>query len=316
MKSMLPAFLQKLFNGSAIQYHVGIAIYKDVVRVVMLHSDENGLSLHKYFDVPCGSEEVLPKVLESTIEKYDLDASAIAIVLPSHRTQSTQIELSELPDQDTQQALPWKLKDLINIPPQDMICDYIDMPLQPFGQTPKAQIIATSRSYLETILAPFHESDTKVSQIFTEQFAVAKLQTSADTAQLVFLQHAKSDAIILILKNQQICFARKVRGSESLTSMSADMIRAGGTDNVAVEIQRSIDYYESQLKQPPIKNVFVALDGENVQLIIDAFDLSLPVKSKQFSFDEIAEQFELGLDYIPAFGAAMSTIDDEKNEAA
>lgn len=307
---MLPAFFKNLFSGNANQYNVGIAIYKDVLRIVMLGSDDTGLVLEKYFDVLYPSEDALPNVLSGVIKKYDLAKSMVSIVIPSHRAQSTQIELSELPEQDTQQALPWMLKDLINIPPQDMICDYIDMPLQPFGQTPKAQVIATSKSYLQSILLPFHEEDVAVSQILTEQFAVAKLQTSTDTAQLVFLQHAKSDAIILILKNQQICFARKIRGSESLTSMSAEQLRAGGTDNVAVEIQRSIDYYESQLKQPPIKNVFVALDGEHVQLIIDAFDLSLPVKSKQFSFDEIADDFELSLDYIPAFGAAMSTIVD------
>ncbi|MBU2882710.1 hypothetical protein KO525_07790 [Psychrosphaera sp. B3R10] len=314
MKSMLPAFLQKLLNRKSNGLHVGIAIHKEVVRVVMLEQGEKGMLLNTHFDVAYSSEDQLPNVLETIIKENDIVSGSISIVLPSHRSQSTQIEITELPEQDIQEALPWKLKDLISIPPLDMVCDYIDMPLQPFGQTPKAQIIATSRSYLQKILEPFHDAGANVLEIFTEQFAVAKLQRSENTAQLVFLQHAKSDAIILILKNQQICFARKIRGAEALNTMTPEQIQMGGTDNVAVEIQRSIDYYEGQLKQPPIKNVFIAIDSANIQAIVDALDLSLPVKSKPFSFDEIANDLQLSLKFIPALGAAMSTVVERHEE--
>lgn len=313
---MLPAFLQKLLNRKSNGLHVGIAIHKEVVRVVMLKQGEQGMQLNNHFDVAYPSDEQLPTILETIIKENDIATSAISIVLPSHRSQSTQIEITELPENDIQEALPWKLKDLISIPPLDMVCDYIDMPLQPFGQTPKAQIIATSRSYLEKILAPFHAEGADIVDIFTEQFAVAKLQVSDNTAQLVFLQHAKSDAIILILKNQQICFARKIRGAEALSSMTAEQIQMGGTDNVAVEIQRSIDYYEGQLKQPPIKNVFVAIDSANIQAIVEALDLSLPVKSKQFSFEGVVDDLQLSLKFIPALGAAMSTVVKPRVEEA
>ncbi|MDC2889594.1 hypothetical protein [Psychrosphaera algicola] len=96
--------------------------------------------------------------------------------------------------------------------------------------------------------------------------------------------------------------------------MTPEQIQMGGTDNVAVEIQRSIDYYEGQLKQPPIKNVFIAIDSANIQAIVDALDLSLPVKSKPFSFDEIANNLQLSLKFIPALGAAMSTVVERHEE--
>ena len=200
-------------------------------------------------------------------------------IINNNKTESAQIELSELPVADISASLPWQIKELVSIPPQDMICDYIEMNIQPLGQTAKAQVMATSRAYLDTIIEPFHKNNAEILAITTEQFVLARMQTTEDAAQLLFVQHKGSDAILLILKNQQICFARKIRGTDTVINMSPELVLAGGSDNIAIEIQRSIDYYESQLKQPPIKNVLVAIAGNNEAVIVEALNSALPVKT-------------------------------------
>ena len=92
----------------------------------------------------------------------------------------------------------------------------------------------------------------------------------------------------MILKNQQICFARKIRGTDTVINMSPELVLAGGSDNIAIEIQRSIDYYESQLKQPPIKNVLVAIAGNNEAVIVEALNSALPVKTLQLPLAQLA----------------------------
>jgi len=308
MKFMLSATLKKLLGAREKSINAGLSIHSDAVRLIVLKRNDSGYDCIKSQTFPLNNEDQLSGLIAKIINKNNLSSAYTSIVLPAIRVQSTQIEFDDLPEVDIQAALPWQVKDLISIPPQDMICDYIDMPLQPFGQTAKAQVVATSRQYLEKICAPFHEAKAEIGHVLTEQFAVAKLQLTKNAAQLAFIQHPNSEGVLLILKNQQICFARKIRGTDAVLSMPLEQLRMGGTDNVSIEIQRSIDYYESQLKQPPIKNVFVGLETEHADFIIDALNQSLPVKTKPFPVDDIINQSELELGYIPALGAALATI--------
>ena len=316
MKSMLPAAITRLFGSSKDKGFVGLAIGTNALNAIIMSKSETGYTLDKSIKVPLSSEEALPAVLAGMIKEHDLADFTTSIVLPANKTQSSQIEHDELPDANPQDALPWKMKDLINIPPQDMVCDYIDMPLQPFGQSAKAQVFATSREYLVKITEPFHEAGATINQILTEQFAIAALQTTKEAAQLVFLQHEGADAILLILKNQQICFARKIRGTDALVKMSPEELQMGATDNVAIEIQRSIDYYESQLKQPPIKNVFLAIDGANGPYIVQALNQALPLKTVEFPFEDLIGEKQVPLSHIPALGAAFAAASSQSAEAS
>ena len=305
MKTSLPASLLKIFQKTNNRAQAGIAILSDKVQLVKLSPAEKGYKCHFFKEVELPAEDQLPQVLARLIREHDLVAAKTNIVIPANRIQSTQIESSELPEGDVQTALPWKVKELINIPPQDMVCDYIDMPLQPTGQGAKTQVLATSRGYLEAIINPFHEANAEIGAITTEQFAYAKLQTTEDAAQLVFIQNKKADAVLLIVKNQEICFARKIRNSAVILEMTPEQLEMGGSDSIAIEIQRSIDYFESQLKQPPIKNALLSMLGDNTETLITALNQVLPVRTKLITIDDVEVPPGLDIRYMAALGAAV-----------
>lgn len=306
MKDRLPAFLQKLFQSSENQVFAGIAIYAEFIRVVKLQQEEQEWASVVVKEYPVERPESVNKVIKFLITDAELEDVPSVIVIPSDKVQSAQIELSELPEVDIQAALPWKVKELVSIPTNDMVCDYLAMDIQPSGQAPKAQVIATQRSYLEFILAPLHDANVPVVAITTEQLVLARMQSTKDAAQLLYVQHANTAAILLILKNQQICFARKIRGTDSLVNMTAEQVTEYGADMVAIEMQRSIDYYESQLKQPPIKDVLVAVAGPHEALLGELLNTSLPVKTKVVPYAGINDTTgAMSLSFLTAYGAAL-----------
>lgn len=307
MKTSLPASLLKIFQKTNNRALAGIAILSDKVQLVKLSPSKKGYTCHHFSEVELSAEDQLPSTLARMVREHDLVAAKTTIVIPANRIQSTQIESSELPEGDIQTTLPWKMKELINIPPQDMVCDYIDMPLQPTGQGAKTQVLATAKGYLEAITAPFHDAKAEIAAITTEQFAYAKLQTTEDAAQLVVIQNKKSDAVLLIVKNQEICFARKIRNSATIMEMTPEQLEMGGTDSFAIEIQRSIDYFESQLKQPPIKNALLSMQGDNAETLITALNQVLPVRTKLITIDNVEASPGLDIRYMAALGAALYT---------
>lgn len=315
MKAQLPAFFENLIKKKVTDEYIGVALYSAFVRVIKLKRKEggDGLVCTHAEQYPLERPEQLGALLEKIIEEQKLEGSSCVLVIPPDKVESVQIEMSELPSVDIQASLPWKLKELVSIPPQDMICDYIEMDVQPLGQQPKAQIMATSRSYVEGIIEPFHQAKVNIAGITTEQFVLARMQSLKDAAQLIFVQHKEMAGILLILKNQQICFARKIRGTDAVINMMPDQIKEYGADMIAVEVQRSIDYYESQLKQPPIKDVLIAIAGENEALIGDILNANLPVKTRaaKTSSDIEDETGKISLAFLAALGGALYANQEE-----
>ena len=97
--------------------------------------------------------------------------------------------------------------------------------------------------------------------------------------------------------------------------MTPEQSREYGAELIAIEIQRSIDYYESQLKQPPIKDVLLAVAGENEALVADILNSNLPVKTRTARGDSDieAETGKITLAYLAALGGALYAHQEESN---
>ncbi|MFB1036942.1 MAG: hypothetical protein QMC38_16535 [Sinobacterium sp.] len=63
-----------------------------------------------------------------------------------------------------------------------------------------------------------------------------------------------------IVKRKQLFFSRRLRGYENLANFSPEELKMGIVDNLSLEIQRSMDYFESQLRQAPVKKVYISLN--------------------------------------------------------
>jgi MSHA biogenesis protein MshI len=192
----------------------------------------------------------------------------------------------------------------------------VEQSLQPTGQQPKYQIVATSKKYLQRLIEPFHELGAEIEAITTEQFAIAKLQETKNAAQLIYIQRKKADGILLIVKNQEICFGRKIRNTSGVIDMTPEQLQMGGSDTIALEIQRSIDFYESQLKQPPIKNAILAMEGDNSELLLSELNKVLPVKSKLIPLNNLKSDAPIESKFIAAVGAAIYSKPFDIEEAA
>jgi len=67
----------------------------------------------------------------------------------------------------------------------------------------------------------------------------------------------------LIVKQGKIFFSRRLRGFAQIATKTADELSFGLIDNLNLEIQRSTDYFERQLKQAPIRSIEVIVPIEN-----------------------------------------------------
>ena len=69
----------------------------------------------------------------------------------------------------------------------------------------------------------------------------------------------------MIVRSQAIWLARRLRGFVSKVNEQTDLSQL--SDTLGLEIQRSMDFYESQLKQPPLKEILFKTQFDCVPVI-------------------------------------------------
>ena len=101
--------------------------------------------------------------------------------------------------------------------------------------------------------------------------------------------------------------ARKLRGFNRIHQASVEELEMGVIDNIYLEIQRSMDFFDSQLKQQQIKNVLLALPCEHQHLIIEQFSrhFNVGVGALQLDRKKVVMDDPLSEQFFPALGGAL-----------
>jgi len=183
------------------------------------------------------------------------------LVLNAQQSQIVQVDKPNIPSDEMVGALKWQIKDLVSVSPDNMVLDYFDGPALVGGKE-KIHVVCAPLNELQKLVAAVEDSDASVASIITEEFAFANLLPIQDDACLLVCQQPNEEVIILIIKQGQLYFYRRLRGFSQLASKSEDELTMMMVDSLALEIQRSSDYFERQLKQAAIKEIKVLLPME------------------------------------------------------
>lgn len=213
------------------------------------------------------------------------------LVLNDQQTQIVQVDKPSVPEAEICAALRWQIKDLVTIAPADMILDYFDGPVLSNGKE-KINVVCASLSELKALVPVINQDNVELLSITTQEFAFANLLENRKEACLLVCQQPNEEIVLLIVREGQLHFHRRLRGFAQVATKSEDELSLTVIDNLSLEIQRSTDYYERQLKQAPIKELLVllpfALEGffarklaENTNLPVSLLALPSPYNQKR-----------------------------------
>ncbi|GAB58329.1 hypothetical protein [Rheinheimera nanhaiensis] len=182
----------------------------------------------------------------------------LQLILAPEFYQVVQLDKPALTDAEMLQALPWQIKDLVSIAPEDIIADYIDLPGSG-NSAAKINAVAASAAGLQQLLKPIHEAGINLTAIMPEEWLAGRLVTAGTQATMLVIHQPEQEVLIQIVRNGELYFSRRTRGFSRLHLASAGELADGTLDRLQLELQRSMDYFESQLKQPPVRDIFLLM---------------------------------------------------------
>jgi MSHA biogenesis protein MshI len=183
-------------------------------------------------------------------------------VLSAQLSQIVQVDKPNVPSAEINAALKWQVKDLVSISPDNMVLDYFDGPLLA-GGIEKINVVCAPINELKEIVTATNNERAEITSITTEEFAFANLLALQSDACLLVCQQPNEEIVLLIVKEGKLYFHRRLRGFRQIANKTENELEMTVIDNLALEVQRSSDFFERQLKQAPIKEIKVLLPIDN-----------------------------------------------------
>ena len=218
--------------------------------------------------------------------------------------QLLQVDRPDVADHEIHAALHWPLKELLTTD-KPVAYDFFDLPVQVSGQH-KINTISVEYEQVENLNQLMFDLQLDLKQIVVEELATVELVHSHSEAVLTLVQETSGEVCLNIIKDNQLYLTRRLRGFDNLGQFSKDELRMGIIESLCIQIQRSLDYFSNQLRQAPIKHIFLRLPidhqqvvAEDIEKVID-MPVSLLTPGLEITVDVNIDEFSLN-----ALGAAM-----------
>jgi MSHA biogenesis protein MshI len=299
--------ISQLFRSNNTDYLVGISLHPKFIRMVKGRIREGIWYYDSHDEIVLESEEQWGDGLTSLIALHKLKGAVCTLSLPFNRYQLLQIDKPNIPEEELTMALSWNIKDLVTIGQEDLIADYFHVAAKTPMQGEKLNVVAASRKMLSPLVDIFAKNKVPLKGIVPEEMLIQNVIGKSDTASLLLSQQMNEEIALQIIKKEQIYFARKLRGFNRIHEYSAQELTDGLTDSLSLEVQRSMDYFESQLKQAPIKDILLALPTEHQELIAGQIAQHFPVSVEVMGVrnQQVSMEVALSEQFYPALGGAL-----------
>ena len=252
-------------------------------------------------------------------QEYKLQDWTWVISLNRPDYQIQMMEAPDLSDDEIHQALQLKVQDFVSEPIEELVIDTILLPHEAFsGRRRMAFAVIAKRARLVAIHEMMLYLGLKLHSIDVYEQSIRNiiaLCTQAERSGLVLM--GGDGSTMLMTFEQQLCLQRQLEmGCNSFRSdrmndpdgLLQSPLRLQ-MDAMALEIQRSFDYYESQLNLGAVSELKLLRTQPVPDELVDVLKTTFGAKVSWLQLAEhieLAESIELNLnDYIAAIGAGL-----------
>jgi MSHA biogenesis protein MshI len=197
----------------------------------------------------------------------------ISSVLEPADYELLQVESPDVLPAEFKAAVRWRLKGAIDFPVEDAVIDVFDMPGQAHrGGSKMMFVVAAKRRAIERQTAILKSAARHIDVVDIPELALRNLASLLPESEqgLILLWLLQKSAQLIVIKQSTLYFARHVHLSGNDAAGAGAGAGAGANANadaeaelpdveaIALELQRSTDYFESQFQQAPLAELIIA----------------------------------------------------------
>lgn len=293
---------------------VGIAVGPDGISVAQV-DEQDGLIFHQGYELP----EDLADFFAELVEQHDWHQQPCSLVIHPAYYQLLLTDRPSVETEETHQALSWKIKELLEFPVDQAVIDYFTLPDDAYrGRQKMVYVAALQKNQLQRLAEPIQNSGLMVDCIEVAELAINNLATrhKHETGAFAVLKLFDAEGFINMVEDGSLYLTRRF-------DLGTDEFFSGHDpqaflNNLLLEVQRSVDYFESQLGKGIVTHLYYSPSGDIYQAIGDFLSEQLGIHVAPIPMGALvdsAQGDQLGRRAL-ALGAALGPYDKQGGDSA
>ncbi|RMG53101.1 MAG: hypothetical protein D6717_11425 [Gammaproteobacteria bacterium] len=272
------------------------------------------------------------EAVQARLRSAGLRRAPVTLCLAPGEYELVNMERPPVPEEELVEAVRWKVGDLLPWPVEEAVIDVFVIP----GLDRHARaadwvfVVAARRHLIEDRLQRAEALGLRPRFVDIPEFALRNLDARLGNPQqsVAHLLVREQDSLLCVTRGDVLFFSRDImHGAQDLAVPTQGELALANDagEAIVLEVQRSLDYFDSHFGQPPVARLLVSPPGERLDGLRNALatGLGLAVEaldSQALAEDADARLLQAGLldepAMILALGAAMRGLPVAAEEAA
>jgi len=285
---MIKRLFQKLSKSEAL---VGISRSKAGVALAQALPKPGSKPCLKFCDYLPGDMENSHHLLNKGSQHRGVGACHAVFVLEMGCYQLLQVVPPDVPQNEMREAIRWQIGDLIDYPPEEAVVDVFPIPRGNQKERARsAYVVAAHKDQIAERVAWMRNARLNIRAIDIPELVLCNLlNLLPDTGRGVGCLYFDDDSGLIILSSgRKLCLARNLpfgaMGLMGATSRLEPVI-----ESIALEIQRSFDFYERNFAQVSIGSLMVTPQEFDLGPLLNGLQTSLGIDVTTLDLGQIME---------------------------
>lgn len=241
---------------------------------------------------------VLREQIESFCTKHKVSKRLCHLVLAPKDYNLLLVEAPDVPEQELPEALKWRIKDLISMPVDQAVLDVFRLP-QDANRSGKKMVYAVvaARARIQQLVELINEAGLTLSSIDIGEMAMRNISlVAAADSQARGVGIARITAgggVVSLFREGNLYLSRQFQ-----LNYSGGLLDDLPVESLALEVQRSLDYYERQMGLAPPAVLYFCGESVSADKITLELQRSINIPAKYLDIHQhlaLAEDDDEGM---------------------
>jgi len=281
----------------------GIGFHDDGISYAHIQKDKaSQVLLDSCEFAPLEADENHEDLLNRLVSKRLLKRSPCVCVMPPDSYSLMQVEAPDVQPEELRAAVRWRIKDIIDFHIDDAVIDVFDIPGQTGrGGTKVMYVVAARSSEVQRQVDLLDNAGLTINAIDINELALRNIvaRMPQDIDGVALLSFTRNSGLISLLHQGTLYLTRNIPvGSDRLRQAFA--ANEGNTstpenpltellDRIVLEVQRSLDYYESHFSTHPMQHIVLAPMEQEVPGMTEYFSREFPLPFTLMDFAQFMD---------------------------
>ena len=230
------------------------------------------------------------RLLTRLAEECDLKRARCTTVLDPAEYTLLLTEAPDVPPDELRAAVRWRIKELIDFHVDDATIDVFDVtnPNSP-GKTRSMYVVAARNAAIQSRVDMCDAAGIGLDVIDIPEMAQRNLAAilPEDVRGVVMLTLSATRGLITITRQGEIFLSRRLElGSDTLRAADD---RTPYFDHIVLEVQRSLDYFDSHFRQAQVDQLVLSPSAGDVPGLIEHLNQNLNLKAAVLNLTDVLQ---------------------------